>query len=88
MPLGRRQDFGRVDLGEAEWRLLEPFPPPERGRKSRPAFDIRQIANDILSRITFRKMSAPRRIPRSRFQPCIPAMCACTGASCSRREWN
>ena len=30
------------DLSEAEWRLLEPLLPPERGRKSRPAFDNRQ----------------------------------------------
>src|SRR4029079_10752181 len=30
---------------------------------------------------TFRTMSASRRFPRSRFQPGIPAMYACTGAS-------
>ena len=30
------------DLSEAEWRLLEPLLPPERGRKSRPAFDNQQ----------------------------------------------
>src|SRR5437868_4749415 len=30
---------------------------------------------------TFRAMSASRRFPRSRFQPGIPAMYACTGAS-------
>src|SRR3984893_3964212 len=30
---------------------------------------------------TFRSMSASRRFPRSRFQPGIPAMYACTGAS-------
>src|SRR6266550_4006449 len=30
---------------------------------------------------TFRTMSASRRLPRSRFQPGIPAMYACTGAS-------
>jgi hypothetical protein len=41
----------RGDLGEAEWRLLEPLLPPERGRKSRPAFDNRQIVNGILWRI-------------------------------------
>ena len=35
------------DLSEAEWRLLEPLLPPERGRKSRPAFDNRQIVNGI-----------------------------------------
>ncbi len=39
------------DLSEAEWRLLEPLLPPERGRKSRPAFDNRQIVNGILWRI-------------------------------------
>jgi transposase len=31
--------------------LLEPLLPPERGRKSRPAFDNRQIVNGILWRI-------------------------------------
>src|SRR5258708_39288860 len=30
---------------------------------------------------TFRTMSASRRFPRLRFQPGIPAMYACTGAS-------
>src|SRR5258708_21767058 len=30
---------------------------------------------------TFRTMTASRRFPRSRFQPGIPAMYACTGAS-------
>jgi hypothetical protein len=30
---------------------------------------------------TFRTMSASRRFPRSRFQPAIPAMYACAGAS-------
>src|SRR5258708_28418301 len=30
---------------------------------------------------TFRTMSASRRFPRSRFQPGIPAMYACTGTS-------
>ena len=50
MPLGGRQDC-RGDLSEAEWRLLEPLLPPERGRKSRPAFDDRQIVNGILWRI-------------------------------------
>ena len=31
--------------------MLEPLLPPERGRKSRPAFDNRQIVNGILWRI-------------------------------------
>jgi transposase len=39
--------LSRGDLGEAEWRLLEPLLPPERGRKSRPGFDNRQIVNGI-----------------------------------------
>jgi transposase len=43
--------LSRGDLSEAEWRLLEPLLPPERGRKSRPAFDNRQIVNGILWRI-------------------------------------
>jgi hypothetical protein len=43
--------LSRGDLSEAEWRLLEPLLPPERGRKSRPAFDNRQIVNGILYRI-------------------------------------
>ena len=43
--------MSRGDLSEAEWRLLEPLLPPERGRKSRPAFDNRQIVNGILWRI-------------------------------------
>ncbi len=43
--------MSRGDLSEAEWRLLEPLLPPERGRKSRPAFDNRQLVNGILWRI-------------------------------------
>jgi transposase len=43
--------LSRGDLSEAEWRLLEPLLPPERGRKSRLAFDNRQIVNGILWRI-------------------------------------
>jgi hypothetical protein len=39
--------LSRGDLSEAEWHLLEPLLPPERGRKSRPAFDNRQIVNGI-----------------------------------------
>ena len=42
--------MSRGDLSGAEWRLLEPLLPPERGRKSRPAFDNRQIVNGILWR--------------------------------------
>ena len=38
--------------------LLEPLLPPERGRKSRPAFGNRQIVNAILWRI---RTGAPRR---------------------------
>ena len=43
--------MSRGDLSEAEWRLLELLLPPERGRKSRPAFDNRRIVNGILWRI-------------------------------------
>ena len=44
-----RGDFERSGVAFA--RLLEPLLPPERGRKSRPAFDNRQIVNGILWRI-------------------------------------
>jgi transposase len=44
--------LSRCDLSEAEWRLLEPLLPPARGRKSRPAFDNRQIVNGSLWRIS------------------------------------
>jgi transposase len=51
------------DPSEAEWRLLEPLLPPERGRKSRPAFDHRQIVNGILWRI---RTGAPwRNLPET-----------------------
>ena len=43
--------MSRGDLSEAEWRLLEPLLPLERGRKSRPTFDNQQIVNGILWRI-------------------------------------
>jgi transposase len=43
--------LSRGDLSEAEWRLLESLLPPERGRKSRPAFDDRQIVNRLWWRI-------------------------------------
>jgi transposase len=49
------------DLSEAEWRLLEPLLPPEQGRKSRSAFDNRQIVNGIASC----GASAPRAVARS-----------------------
>jgi hypothetical protein len=48
MPLKGRQDWVAATLSEAEWRLLEPLLPPERGRKSRPAFDNRQIVNGMM----------------------------------------
>ncbi|MGC8536470.1 MAG: transposase, partial [Rhizomicrobium sp.] len=41
----------RGDLSEAECCLLELLLPPERGRKSRPAFGNWQIVNGILWRI-------------------------------------
>jgi transposase len=50
------------DLSEAEWRLLEPLLPPERGRNSRPAFANRQIVNGILWRI---RTGAPWRDHRA-----------------------
>lgn len=43
--------MSRGDLSETEWRLLKPLLPPERGRKSRPAFDNRQMIDGILWRI-------------------------------------
>ena len=43
--------MSRSDLNEAEWRLLKALLPAERGRKSRPAFDNRQIVDGILWRI-------------------------------------
>ena len=50
--------LSRGDLSEAECRLLEPPLPPERGRKSRPAFDNRQIVNGILRRALVQFASA------------------------------
>ena len=43
--------MGRDDLNESEWRLLKDLLPAERGRKSRPAFDNRNIVNGILWRV-------------------------------------
>jgi transposase len=54
--------LSRGDLSEAEWRLLEPLLPPERGRKSRPAFDKRQIVNGILWRIRSPFHDAPQAL--------------------------
>ncbi|MGC8537212.1 MAG: transposase [Rhizomicrobium sp.] len=51
-------ELSRGDLNEAEWRLHDPLLPPERGRKSRTAFDNRQIVNGIWWRI---RTGAPLR---------------------------
>ena len=40
--------MARGDLSEAEWAIIGPLPPPERGRKSRPAFDNRLFLNGML----------------------------------------
>jgi transposase len=38
----------RGDLGDEEWRIVEPLLPTERGRKSRPSHDNRRFFNGIL----------------------------------------
>ena len=40
--------MARGDLSEAEWAIIGPLLPPERGRKSRPAFDNRLFLNGML----------------------------------------
>ena len=55
--------MSRGDLSEAEWRLLEPLLPPERGRKSRPAFDNRRekaIASCLFTFVYFRSSTRGR----------------------------
>jgi transposase len=67
--------LSRGDLSEAEWRLLEPLLPPERGRKSRPAFDNRQIVNGILWRI---RTGAPAKSQRDNWREKAIASCLFT----------
>ena len=38
----------RGDLSAAEWAIIGPLLPPERGRKSPPAFDNRLFLNEML----------------------------------------
>lgn len=40
--------MARGDLTDAEWRIVEPLLPAERGRKSRPSYDNRQFINGML----------------------------------------
>ena len=40
--------MARGDLSDEEWRVIEPFLPRERGRKSRPAHDNRRFLNGML----------------------------------------
>jgi transposase len=40
--------LARGDLSDEEWRVIEPFLPRERGRKSRPAHDDRRFLNGML----------------------------------------
>ena len=40
--------LARGDLTDAEWELIEAFPPAECGRKSRPAQDNRRYLNGML----------------------------------------
>lgn len=40
--------MARGDLSDAEWHIVEPFLPRERGRKSRPAHDNRRYLNGML----------------------------------------
>ena len=40
--------MGRGDLSDAEWELIGPLLPPERGRWARPAGDNRRFLNGML----------------------------------------
>jgi transposase len=40
--------MGRGDLSDAEWELIGPLLPPERGRWARPAGDNRRFLNGLL----------------------------------------
>ena len=40
--------MGRGDLSDAEWELIGPMLPPERGRWARPAGDNRRFLNGML----------------------------------------
>ncbi|GAC1045136.1 hypothetical protein thsrh120_51400 [Rhizobium sp. No.120] len=40
--------MARGDLNDEEWRVIEPFLPGERRRKSRPAHDNRRVLHGML----------------------------------------
>ena len=40
--------MARGDLSDAEWQIVKPLLPAERGRKSRPSHDNRQFMNGML----------------------------------------
>lgn len=45
--------MGRGDLSGAEWDLIGPLLPPERGRWARPAGDNRRFLNGMLHVLRF-----------------------------------
>jgi len=47
-PPRKRRITGRGDLTDAEWALVEPLLPPERGREGRPAGANRLVVNGIV----------------------------------------
>lgn len=46
--------MARGDLTDAEWRIVEPLLPAERGRKSRPSYDNRQFHKRYVARASSR----------------------------------
>ncbi len=44
----KKRITGRDDLSDAEWALVAPLLPPERGREGRPARDNRLVVNGIV----------------------------------------
>src|SRR3989344_2518413 len=51
--------MGRGDLSDAEWELIGPLLPPERGRWARPAGDNRRFLNGMLHALRFRSRWPP-----------------------------
>ena len=56
--------MARGDLTDEEWYVIEGLLPPERGRKSRPAYDNRQFLNGMLHVL---RVGCPWRDMRERY---------------------
>ena len=56
--------LARGDLSNKEWAIIGVLPPPERGRKARPAYDNRRFLDGMLHVL---RVGCPRRDMHERY---------------------